>query len=138
MRPIITIILSSALCMILSFAGCDTDPIHDDPPPPYDEYGKGDTARVLEGQEFEIVLYNGYAGAGFGWYVIKEFDHDLVEFVQKYSEIVSPDLLGSPVYEHWRYRAASPGTTAARYKLYRLWLGDESSIDSAHVTVIVQ
>ncbi len=137
MRPIIMLGMIVIMSLISSFTGCDTDPVHRGMPSPYPEYGAGDTAVVYEGEEFEIVLYNKYNDAGYNWYITEEFDHGIVEFVKKYSVIVNPDLLGSPVYEHWRYIAASQGTTMACYKLYRLWMGEDDAVDSAWVTVIV-
>ena len=135
---LITVIFIFAICFLLSsFIGCDTDPIHSEPPSPYPEYGAGDTARVHEGEEFEIVLYNKSNDAGYSWYTSEDFDQDIVEFVKKFNVIVNPDLLGSPVYEHWRYIAASQGTTTACYKLYQLWMGEDTAIDSAYATVIV-
>ena len=137
MRPINAMsIIVIALLSSLS-AGCDTDPIHDSPLPPYREFGKGDTAVVSIGETFEIVLYNKYSGAGYSWYFTEDFDYGIVEFVKKYNVVVNPNLLGSPVYEHWRYAAASQGTTTARYKLYRIWMGEDDAIDSTSVTVIV-
>jgi predicted secreted protein len=137
MRPVIAAITVSIIALAFSIVGCDTDPVHDEPLPSYREFGRADTAAVYEGEEFEIVLYNNSNDAGYSWYITEEFDHDIVEFVKKYSVTVNPNLLGSPIYEHWRYFAASQGTTTARYKLYRLWMGEGDAIDSAYVTVFV-
>ena len=137
MRSIPVIVIFVITFIISSFTGCDTDPIHDEPPYPYPVFREGDTARVFEGEEFEIVLYNKCNDAGYSWYISEEFDLEIVEFVKKFNVIVNPNLLGSPVYEHWRYRAASQGTTSARYKLYQLWMGEDNAIDTAYVTVIV-
>jgi predicted secreted protein len=123
---------------ISSLTGCDTDPIHDEAPYPYPVFHEGDTAIVYEGEEFEIVLYNRMNDAGYSWYIIEEFDYDIVEFIKKFNVIVNPNLLGSPVYEHWRYAAASQGTTSACYKLYQYWMGEDTAIDSAYVMVIVR
>ncbi len=137
MRSVPVIAVFAISFLLSSFTGCDTDPIHSEPPSPYPEYGAGDTARVHEGEKFEIVLYNNSNDAGYSWYISEEFDLEIVEFVKKYGVIVNPDLLGSPIYEHWRYRAASQGTTSTCYKLYQLWIGEDSAIDTAYATIIV-
>lgn len=137
MRSIPVIAVFTISFLLSSFTGCDTDPIHDEPPYPYPVYHDGDTASVYEGEEFEIVLYNKCNDAGYSWYISEEFDQEIVEFVKKFNVIVNPNLLGSPVYEHWRYRAVSQGTTSTCYKLYQLWMGADNAIDTSYVTVIV-
>jgi predicted secreted protein len=97
-----------------------------------------DTILVQAGEEFEISLYNPHWDAGYCWIFEHEFNSLFVELIEYRLEIENPDLLGSPVYEIWTFRAEKRGSTSALLECVRPWIADDTPRDVRMIFVCVQ